>query len=253
MRDEESISRCSNRICGCPTWLFGFLVALSGLILVAAITTALTVTLINSRTTIRTTTITETTTTTITTTTAMVTTTTTTITTTTTTTTTTPIFLINFGGESGSLSPWVSRRGSSPTIDNGTANSGSTPPYQGSYDFYGGNGGGTLTQRISLTNVFTTTQLDSGLLYASLSFWEKSANATSPDTGEVSLVFISATNTTISTVTTGPQSCISAWCYVTGNWSLPNGTRTINYVMTFVAHFGTYADAWIDGNTFDIA
>ena len=243
---KKSICKCYSKICGCPVWSCWILTALIGLMLIAAITAALTFTLITSNTTVMITTTTATTTT-------STTISTTTSTTSATTTTTAPILLLNPGGEFGSLSPWIKSGGTSPMLDNGTANSGSTPPYQGSYAFYGGDGGGTLTQSVFLTNVFTTTQLDSGLLYASISFWEKSTSSSPIDTAEVSLVFLSATNTTISTVSTGVQSCVSAWCYVTGNWSLPSGTRTINYVMTFVANYGSYADAWIDSNTLDIS
>ena len=187
--------------------------------------------------------------------TTLTTTSTTTATTTTTTTTTTavPVFLINPGGEYGTLYGWTSSSGSAPMLDDGTANLGSTPPYNGSYDFYGGNGGGSLHQKVSLTSIFSTTQLDSGLLSASISFWERSANQTPPDTAQVTLIFLSATNTTLSSVTTGTKACILVWCHVTGNWSVPVGTRTIDYVMTFVANYGSYADAWIDDNSFNVA
>lgn len=171
---------------------------------------------------------------------------------TTTTTTAVSDFLINPGAEFGTRNPWRSSSSSSPMIDNGTANSGSTPPYSGSYAFYGGIGGGSLHQKVSLTSMFSTTQLDSGLLYASISFWEKSTNASAIDTAQVTLIFLSATDTTLSSVSTGPKACILAWCYVTGNWSLPVGTRTIDYVMTFVANWGSYADARIDDNTLNV-
>ena len=69
----------------------------------------------------------------------------------------------------------------------------------------------------------------------------------------MNLIFLSATNSTLSTVTTGAQACVSAWCYVTGNWSLPVGTRSINYVMKFTANYGSYADAWIDNNSLNVA
>ncbi|CAF3565040.1 unnamed protein product [Rotaria sp. Silwood1] len=132
---------------------------------------------------------------------------------TTTTTTAVPVFLLNPGGESGTLSPWSSSSSSSPILDSGTANAGSTPPYNGSYDFYG-EFGGSLSQQVSLTSIFSTAQLDSGALYASVSFREKSVNTYPPDTAQVTLIFLSATNSTISNVTTGPIACVSAWCLV---------------------------------------
>ena len=162
-----------------------------------------------------------------------------------------PVFLINGGAENGTLYGWTPI-GSSPVIDNGTANLGSTPPRRGSYDFYGG-GGQSLYQRVSLTSMFSTTQLDSGSLYASYSFWQRSANQTPPDTAEVTLVFRSAANTVLSNSTTGPSACILVWCPISGNLSLPVGTRTIDYVMKFVANFGGFADAWIDDNTLNVS
>jgi hypothetical protein len=158
------------------------------------------------------------------------------------------IYLINPGGELGSLYPWMPSSSSAPTLDNGTSNGGSTPPHNGLYDFYGGLGVGSLYQKVSLTNMFSTTQLDSGLLIASISFWEKSASAPSPDTAQVDLIFLSATNTSLSSITRGPKACTSAWCHVTANWSLPVTTRTIDYVMKFINNYGSYADAWIDEN-----
>lgn len=175
--------------------------------------------------------------------------------TTTTTTTTTAVsdIVINYGGELGTLSPWIASSSSSPVLDNGTVNSRGISPYNGSYDFYGGPGGGSLYQKISLTSLFSTTQLDSGSLIASVSFWERSYSQANTDTAQVSLIFLSATNSAISNVTTGPKACITSWCHVTGNWSLPVGTRTINYMMIFIANTGTLADAWIDNNSLTVA
>jgi hypothetical protein len=92
-------------------------------------------------------------------------------------------FLLNPGGENGTLYGWTDI-GSSPRIDNGTANHGNTPLYDGSYDFYG-DSGHSLYQSVPLTNTFSTMQLDSGLLYASYSFSERSADQTPPDTAQV--------------------------------------------------------------------
>ena len=162
---------------------------------------------------------------------------------------TTPNFLINPGGELGTLSPWIPTSGIAPIVDRGTANGNNITPYNGSYAFFGGYGGGSLRQRITLNNTFSPVQLDSGLLYASISFWERTWDQSSTDTGQVSLKFLSGTNTTISTVTTGPISCVPSWCRVARNWSLPVGTRSIEYMMIFVANNGNNADAWIDDNT----
>jgi hypothetical protein len=162
------------------------------------------------------------------------------------------IYLINPGGELGSLHPWTPSGSSSPRLDNGTANNGSTPPHSGHFDFYGDLGGQSLDQSVSLANMFSTAQLDSGSLIASISFWQKSAPASPPDTAQVDLIFLSATNSSLSTVTTGPKACTSAWCHVTANWSLPVGTRTIDYVMKFTNNHGSYADTWIDDNILNV-
>jgi len=72
-------------------------------------------------------------------------------------------------------------------------------------------------KKVSLTNTFSTAQLDSGLLSVSISFWEKTSDAPLLDTGQVTLIFLSATNISLFSATTGPKACISAWCRVTGN------------------------------------
>jgi hypothetical protein len=110
-----------------------------------------------------------------------------------------------------------------------------------------------LHQKVSLTSIFSTTQLDSSLLYASITIWENSANASAIDIAQVTLIFLSIKNSTIFSITTSPQGCIIAWCYVTGNCSLPVGTRTIDYRMTFVANWGSYVDAWIYDNALNVA
>jgi hypothetical protein len=110
-----------------------------------------------------------------------------------------------------------------------------------------------LHQKVSLTSIFSTTQLDSSLLYASITIWENSANASAIDIAQVTLIFLSIKNSTIFSITTSPQGCIIAWCYVTGNCSLSVGTRTIDYRMTFVANWGSYVDAWIYDNALNVA
>lgn len=163
-----------------------------------------------------------------------------------------PIILINPGGELGSLYPWTPSSSSAPILDNGTGDGANIRPYNGSYDFFGGYKGGSLYQRVLLTNTFSTSQLDSGLLHVSISFWERTSSLSALDTGQVTIIFLSATNNSLSNVTTGPYNCVTRWCQVTGNWSLPRGTRTINYVMMFVANLGTTADAWIDDNSINV-
>ncbi len=109
-----------------------------------------------------------------------------------------------------------------------------------------------MYQKLSLTNTLSTAQLDSGLLSVSSLFWEKISDAPLLDTGQVTLIFLSAKNISLCSATTGPKACISAWCRVAGNWPRPVRTRAINYVMKFIANFGSFADAWIDDNALNI-
>ena len=164
-----------------------------------------------------------------------------------------PISFLNPGGELGTLSPWISSSANAPKVDMGTANGNNITPYNGTYAFFGGSGAGSLRQKVPLTNTFSSAELDSLLLSASVSFWERTWSQSQTDTGQVTLNFLSGTNATLSSVTTGPRACVSAWCRVTGNWPIPVGTRTIEYVMIFVANIGATADAWIDDNILTVS
>ena len=104
-----------------------------------------------------------------------------------------------------------------------------------------------------LISMFSIAQLDSGVLNASYSFWQRSANQTPPDSAQVTLVFRSSTTSVLSNSTTGPSACVLVWCFVNVNLSLTVGTPTIDYVMTFIANYGSYADAWIDDNMLNVA
>jgi len=191
---------------------------------------------------------TTTTTTTTTSTTSTSTSTTTTSTTSTSTTTAVPVLLINPGGELGVLSPWIASSSTSPILVNGTVSGSTVQPHNGSFSFYGANGG-SLRQKVLLNNTFSTVQLDTGQLNASISFWQYSANDN--DKAKITLGFLSSSNQYISNVSTAITSCRSTWCYVTGTWKVPATTRMLDYVMEFIRS-GSNCRAWIDDNTLTV-
>ena len=164
------------------------------------------------------------------------------------TTTAVPVLLINPGGELGVLSPWIASSTSSPKLDNGIVSGSIVQPHNGSFSFYGANGG-SLRQKVLLNNAFSTVQLDTGQLNVSISFWQYSANDN--DKAKITLGFLSSSNQYISNVSTTIKACRSTWCYVTGTWKVPATTRALDYVMEFIGS-GSNCRAWIDDNTLTV-
>jgi hypothetical protein len=166
-------------------------------------------------------------------------------------------FLINPGAETGDLTGWTVGGNSNPNVDSGTFNP-SIKPHTGSYDFSGHRGTfGTLTQNVSLAGVFggNYSLIDAGQETASISFWEQGLNqgATS-DSAYVSLTFLSAGNATLGTVSSPEiDSHSGTWQNFTGTYSVPVGTRSINYTMNFVLHSGNDIDSYIDDNSLTLA
>jgi hypothetical protein len=164
--------------------------------------------------------------------------------------------LVNPGAETGTTSGWIV---DSPTFGGGTSNPGvdngsfdpGINPLSGSYDFYGHTGpSGTLTQNVSLSGVVTNAQIDSGLTTAAVSFWVQSLNQGNPsDSAGVSLYFLNSSNAIISSVTTPIIYSIGSWENVTETYSIPVGTRSINYTMDFVRYVGSDLDAFVDDNS----
>ena len=100
---------------------------------------------------------------------------------------------------------------------------------------------------------FPPTQLDSGTLHVSIAFQERSVNTSAADMAWVALDFLSASHTTLSTMTTGSITYTSVCYLATENWSLPIGTRSIEYIMYFTANYGSFTDAWMAKNSLFVA
>jgi hypothetical protein len=170
-----------------------------------------------------------------------------------------PNLLINPGAETGTLSPWIIGGSGTPTVDDGSENSGKKP-YSGTKQFFGGySSSGTstdLTQNILLLNgtqEYTAAQLDSGNLHAYISFYEQSLSQTfATDKGGIILVFRTLDNTLISTVATPLFSCWTNWCEQSFFYSLPIGTRRIDYIMTFERKRGRDIDSYFDDNSLKV-
>ncbi len=166
------------------------------------------------------------------------------------TTTLTGNLLTNPGAETGNLNGWVVGGSSNPTVDNGSFDPGINP-HSGSYDFRGGTGAsGSLTQNVQLvgTQGITAAAIDTGTLTASVGFWEQGLNQGSPsDDADVSLAFLAASGAILSTVSTPEvDSHNGSWQqYVTG-FTIPVGTRSIDYTIQFIRHVGNDLDAFVD-------
>ncbi len=166
--------------------------------------------------------------------------------------------MINPGAESGSLTPWVSGGSGVPIIDDGSANSGYNP-YSGTKQFYGGSissgSNSTLTQSVLLLNGtqgYTAAQLDSGYLSANISFYEQSySQFFGTDEGQISLAFLTSSNTLISTTTTPTFACTN-WCAQSYSYPLPMGTRRIDYTMIFILQTGYAIDSYFDDNSLKV-
>jgi hypothetical protein len=165
--------------------------------------------------------------------------------------------LVNPGAETGNLNGWTTGGVSNPFVDHGTWNPGITP-YSGSYDFAGGTGTyGTLTQNVSLSGIsgITTAMIDSGLVSAQVSFWEQGLDQGSlSDNGYVSISFLDAGSSVISTVSTPViDSHNLTWQNYSGSFVIPTGTRSIDYTMNFARYSGSDVDSYFDNNSLSVA
>ncbi|RXH54790.1 choice-of-anchor D domain-containing protein [Granulicella sibirica] len=159
--------------------------------------------------------------------------------------------LTNPGAESGSIAGWTIGGNGTPTVDSGTFDPGITP-HTGNYDFLGHDGpSDSLSQTVSLlTQGVGTSDLDSGTLYATLSFWEQGLNqGTLSDDASITLNFLDGSGNSLGTANSGEvDSHDNAWMNFRGSYLLPVGTRSITYTMNFVRHVGSDLDAFVDDN-----
>ena len=170
--------------------------------------------------------------------------------------------LTNPDAETGNLTGWtvVSGTGNTtPSADNGTYDTGYNP-HAGSYDFVGdhfpGGGGaqGYLRQNVDVSSLpgATTAQIDAGTVAAQVTFWELSYNqGSSSDYANIGLSFKNASAVTLQTVATSTVMSIDVWKQTQVTFTLPAGTRSIDYLMQFyrASNGGTYIDSFIDDNS----
>ena len=164
--------------------------------------------------------------------------------------------LQNPGAELGTLQYWTIGGPGTPTVDTGTFDSGINP-HTGTYDFLGHDSASdSLSQTVSvLQQGVTAAQLDSGALFAEISFWEQGLNQGAvSDDGSVTLAFLDVHGATISTVNSATiDSHDLAWTNGTGTFAIPSGTRSITYTMNFMRNVGSDLDAFIDDNSLTVA
>ncbi|CAF3988029.1 unnamed protein product [Rotaria sp. Silwood2] len=171
-----------------------------------------------------------------------------------------PNLLMNPGAELSVLSDWTQTGSSSVLQDTGGLLNSGYNQRTGTACFAGGYGsGGTpsiLFQNVNLINGpqnFSTAQIDAGTLSAEVSFYYQTWYDywLAYDDAQVTITFRSATNTILGTQTAGPLDCTlhANWCYNINLYSIPSGTRSIDYTMTFIRNAGTNIDAYIDDNS----
>ncbi|CAF1396058.1 unnamed protein product [Didymodactylos carnosus] len=164
--------------------------------------------------------------------------------------------LVNPGAETGFLSPWAIVGTSAPGIDNGTFDP-NIKPHSGGYQF-----GRFSVQTVALTQnvVISGTQsitpalIDSCNLVAHISFWEQGLNqGANNDDAQVILAFLDVNNVLLQNIST-PEVDFSAgvWGQYSNAYTIPVGTRSINYTMKFIRHTGTDLDAFMDDNVLTI-
>ncbi len=163
---------------------------------------------------------------------------------------------MNPGGEHGVLTPWIVGGTSNPQLDDGTQNEGFIPR-TGSFQFSGntyrpGMGRGTLTQTIAIvvgTDTIMMTQIDTGNLSVTVLFWTRCLPQARNDATAVALYFLDALNNTLTNVTTPEQAPGFIYASYSNSYSIPVGTRSIQYQMKFIGYQGSDVDSYIDDNS----
>jgi hypothetical protein len=161
--------------------------------------------------------------------------------------------LLNPGAELGSLTNWTTGGDANPQVDTGTFDPGINPR-SGTLDFRGGRGAtGALSQVVSLlgNQGVVATAIDSGKLFANVSFWEQGLNqALHSDDAYVSLDFLDAGSNRLSTVSTPEVDAhLGSWANHLAYFPIPPGTRYLQYTMNFVRQTGSDLDAFVDDNS----
>lgn len=168
--------------------------------------------------------------------------------------TTTENLLTNPGAESGSISGWTRGGTSSPFVDNGTWETDATiTPHTGNYDFAGGTGAtGSLNQTVSLAGIsgISYEAIDLGNVTANIGFWEESLSQTPTSDGAyITISFLNASSSTISSYSTSLITSTDGWMEVTGTTAVPQGTRKITFSINYVRSAGNDVDAFVDDTT----
>jgi len=161
--------------------------------------------------------------------------------------------LVNPGGEHGVLIPWIVGGTSNPGLDNGTQDEGFFPR-TGSFQFSGNRGQwGTLTQTVFIVGgnePIVTTQIDTGNLSVIVLFWTRCLDQhPKNDAAAVTLYFLDALNNTLANVITPEQAVPDTYALYSNSYSIPIGTRSIQYQMKFIRYSGSDLDAYIDDNS----
>jgi hypothetical protein len=165
--------------------------------------------------------------------------------------------LTNPGAETGNLTGWTAGGNTGVGVDSGTFDPGINP-HTGSYDFYGGVGGGnplgSLSQTVSIvTGGVTTSLINTGDLTADVSYWEQSLDQGAPsDEAYIQLTFLNASDGVISTVDMPGVYSIGSWTNYTEDFAIPAGTQSIDYSMEFQLEKGINIDSFVDDNSLTV-
>lgn len=164
--------------------------------------------------------------------------------------TTTENLLINAGGEKGDLTGWSTDFGA-PRVDDGTFNDGLSP-HVGKISFLGGVGEyAALSQKVSLINSsITRVQIDEGNFYAQVSFWALGLDqGDRSDSVRLALVFRDVDGAIINAFGSPQIDSHTGWSNFRASVQIPQGARTLDYIMEFVRQQGSDLDAYFDDNS----
>jgi hypothetical protein len=164
--------------------------------------------------------------------------------------------LLNPGAETGNTNNWIVGGVSNPSVDNGSFDPGINP-HSGTNDFFGHTGAwGTLSQTVSLpgNQGITTADIDSGLLVATVSFWEQGLNQGTPSDDACVIIAFLDTNSNVIKTNATPfiDSHNSTWQNYSNQYVMPAGTRFITYTMYFFRNVGNDNDSFIDDNVLTV-